>query len=1152
MRDYSVLFRGMPGQSLSKLFALALATALTLTIAGSVTVSRAYAADALGDQQVQQVLDQVLGDLQQVDFRDKAIRDKLAKTNFTAAEKLNKKVAIWKDNKDKYPSLNDVPDEVVLQALQEEYLLASDMEGAFNQIKKDLPTILPLMIKADSQAAAAGKNKDVAYYVDAIKNDTAGFLIGAAYLQRNYGFNIKEGATVARQLMTENNAFGKEYAPLDIVKAIGQRSADQRKMLSTPKLFKEVLGGKIADKTDLGAFLNDQVTKTGQKPADWFWKTSKAVIFEKKSKANPTAPYRVFDKLKGEPNGQAELLALLNVSENSLYVASTVESIMYGLTDTYVDRALKDADPDAYRAELEAFENKVEYAAERQADYLDFWYRLAKEDKQRAQLVGNRRVWDNQQIKNPNENSAAKRWSPKQGVRVASGVKEFMTPLGYYFTFTQADGVADINSGQIHYWLANGLDDRGLTTYAHEHTHQMANQVHFAGYGQRSGASAELITRGVFEPWHQNDPTDKGANFDLNQIFDRSDQNPYGNKTPNRFQTADDLKTYYGNQMDLIYTLDFLEAEVALSKDDATKAKLFNKATLVDKNEKFDNITVAEAKNLKTINDLVDMNAVAYRFMVEGQKVTGTAKYNGYYAIPLFTPIYGAPHNPNGMSGDIHTKRLSWEMLAAYGYYEGMVPYLSNQLKPGNVAQNTQFSDDVIISKVSGGTYPTMAAFKKTQYAERIAKKDNLKPITINWEGKTQQITTYAQLKELMDAAVEDDLKNNHLLPSGWYSKLPTKTKVEQLKSAVFLAYKTNTNEFATNIYKDAPKTYTVSYNFKDFDALPEDVQKLLPTPQTDIAAGSTVTLAQPGKKQVVTDEGIYDFKGWEPKTITNIAKDETVTGTWTFTAYAIPKAPSSRDEDFTQGENEYIGSYTLPEVEGVEYLVDGKVVTGTVNVSPNQPDVNAPVTVTVTARAKDGYSLKPSATSSWEFTFTRVSDKDRYHPFADPISLTVRDTLPLPKDVVKFPDTPGQMPTDLDKVKFSWKAPTPSTDTVGNIKGIITVTYADGSSEEITVKVIVKAEEQPGTDPTEPGTKPGGDAPGTTPNPGTGKPETKPAGEGASSPKPGQSAPATAGKNPALSNTGSVGLTALALLISLSTAGALLLSRRDKSAHKQ
>lgn len=1317
MRGHSVPLRGKIERSLSKLLALTLGTLLTLTIAGSLAVPRAYAADALGEQQVQQVLNQVLGDLQAVDFRDEAVRAKLAKTDFTGAEKLNKKVEIWKNNKAKYPSINDVPDDEVLKALQEEYLLASDMEGAFDQIKADLPAILPLMLRADS-GVADGKNKDEAYYVDAIRNDTAGFLVGLAYLQRNYGFVIKDGVTVARQVMTRNDAFGKEYAPLDVVKAIGQQSANQRKMLSTPQLFKDVLGGKIADQTDLGSFLNDQVAKTGQTPADWFWNTSKAVIVEKKSQANPNAPYRVFDKLKGEPNGQAELLALLNVSENSMYVASTVESIMYGLTDTYVNRTLKETDRDAYIAELEEFENKVEYAADRQADYLDFWYRIAKADK-RAQLEGNRRVWDNQQIKNPNEPSAAKRWSPKQGAEAASGVREFMTPLGYYFTFTQADGVADINSGQIHYWLANGLDDRGLTTYAHEHTHQMANQVHFAGFGQRSGASAELITRGVFEPWHKNDDSDKGANFDLNQIFDRTGQDTYGNENPDRFQAAEDLKTYYGNQMDLIYTLDYLEAEVALSKDDDTKAKLFNKATLSGIDEKFDNITVDEAKNLKTIDDLVDMNAVAYRLMVDGQKVTGTAKNNGYYAIPLFTPIYGAPHNPTGMSGDIHTKRLSWEMLAAYGYYEGMVPYLSNQLKPGNVAQGTQFSDDVIVSEVSGGTYPTMAAFKKAQYADRIAKKDNLKPITIEWEGKTQQITTYAQLKELMNAAVEDDLNNNRLTQWGWYSTLPTYTKVEQLKSAIFLAYKANTNQFATNIYKDAPKTYTVTYSFNDFDVLPEDVQKLLPASQTDIAAGSTVTLVEPREKQVITDKGIYDFRGWEPATITSIAKDETVIGTWSFTAYVTPEAPNSLDDDFTQGDNEYIGNYTLPEVDGVEYVVDGNVVTGTVNVGPNQADVNAPVTVTVTARAKDGYSLNPSATSSWEFTFTRVSDKDRYAPFADPISLTVGDMLPLPINVVEFPDTPGQAPTDLDKVKFEWKAPTPSTDAVGEIEGTITVTYGDGSSEdivvgisvnarplikvkipqtpqvndpcnkwvangkaepnatwikpddteqvtweinqakeliaktkdgfvfdnntsahsfgvakdsgdfcwedlapaetvpdrdvytpqadpitvkkgeklpelskvitfegeapadltkvtfgwkgdapstdeagelsvvatvtyedgsseEITLKVIVEADEQPGTEPSEPGTLPGEDTPGTTPNPGTGEPGSNPSHQSNSSSNPSQSAPETAYKTPVLANTGSsVGPAALVALVFLSTTGVLLLSRR-------
>ena len=214
-------------------------------------------------------------------------------------------------------------------------------------------------------------------------------------------------------------------------------------------------------------------------------------------------------------------------------------------------------------------------------------------------------------------------------------------------------------------------------------------------------------------------------------------------------------------------------------------------------------------------------------------------------------------------------------------------------------------------------------------------------------------------------------------------------------------------------------------------------------------------------------------------------------------------------------------------------------------------------------AKTKDGYVFenntsahnfgvaKDSGDFCWEDLgpAETVPDKDVYTPQADPITVKKGEKLPELSKVITFK---GQAPTDLTKVKFAWKGNAPSTEEAGELSAVVTVTYEDGSSEEITVKVIVKADEQPGTDPTEPGTKPGGDMPGTTPNPGTGKPETKPAGEGASSPKPGQSAPATAGKKPALSNTGSVGLAALALLASLSTAGAFLLSRRRKSVHRR
>lgn len=56
--------------------------------------------------------------------------------------------------------------------------------------------------------------------------------------------------------------------------------------------------------------------------------------------------------------------------------------------------------------------------------------------------------------------------------------------------------------------------------------------------------------------------------------------------------------------------------------------------------------------------------------------------------------------------------------------------------------------------------------------------------------------------------------------------------------------------------------------------------------------------------------------------------------------------------------------TYTIPEVEGVQYLVDGEPAeAGTVSVG------DVAVTVTVTAEAEEGYVLE--GTTSWEGVFT-------------------------------------------------------------------------------------------------------------------------------------------------------------------------------------
>ena len=212
-------------------------------------------------------------------------------------------------------------------------------------------------------------------------------------------------------------------------------------------------------------------------------------------------------------------------------------------------------------------------------------------------------------------------------------------------------------------------------------------------------------------------------------------------------------------------------------------------------------------------------------------------------------------------------------------------------------------------------------------------------------------------------------------------------------------------------------------------------------------------------------------------------------------------------------------------------------------------------------AKTKDGFVFENNtsahnfgvAKDSGEFCWEdlgpaeTIPDKDVYTPQADPITVKKGEKLPELSTVITFE---GKAPADLTKVTFGWKGDAPSTDEAGELSAVATVTYEDGSSEEITLKVIVKADEQPGTEPSEPGTQPGEETPGTTPNPGTGEPgSSNPSQQSNSSSNPTQSAPETAGKTPILANTGSsVGPVALVALVFLSITGVLLFSRRRQA----
>ena len=451
--------------------------------------------------------------------------------------------------------------------------------------------------------------------------------------------------------------------------------------------------------------------------------------------------------------------------------------------------------------------------AERQAAYVDTLYRITKKDNQ-SKLVTNRLIVDTMKKYTSKQNAGIKEtWSKEFGSEADKGVKDFMSPLGMYSP-PQSVG-AEANGAGVRYFIDRVLDDRGSATYSHEMTHLLDRTVLFNNYGRRDGTGAEFYARGIFENSYTPE-TD--SYFNLNFVYDESDKDSFYNKTPERFKSAADLKEYMHGSFDVLYTLDYLEAEASRGLSAADKAVYFKQllpsATSgsripvsypnpsvkpTHQSEEIKALTEADASKLGDIHSLIDNHIVVNRYIIKGFTATGKVDANGYYTVDMFDTIYGVNENDKGMSGDISFRKQAFELMAGLGYYEGFVPYVSNQYKQDAEKENRPLSDQYIFEKILAGK--TYAQFKKEQMDERIANISKLKPITIDYKGKQEVISSPERMKQLMEEAVKEELAQ---IKAGNISQKQYRfieTPVQKLKKAIYKAYLKESNEFRNSIY---------------------------------------------------------------------------------------------------------------------------------------------------------------------------------------------------------------------------------------------------------------------------------------------------------------------------------------------------------------
>ena len=730
----------------------------------------------------QNILDKVLPELNKVEYKSDAIRKVL-----------------------------DISKDISLTELY--------LDEQFNTTKNNLRDSLTKLLSADSAIAENNNSIIDNYVVEKIRNNKEALLLGLTYLERWYNFNY--GETNAKDLiMYKLDFFGKSNSfALDNVIELG-KSGYNNLLAKNNVITYNVLLSKNYGTNSLFDTLEKyrEVFVPSKTNNEWFKEQTKAYIVEEKSMipevrekqsiAGSQYSIGVYDRLTSPSwKYQSMVLPLLTLPEKSIFMVANISTIGFGAYDRYRSKEYPAG------AKLNEYvEDKAREAAARFRDHYDYWYKiLDKENKEK--LYRSVLVYD--AFRFGTDDKGEKDTYQATFETNHPAIKHFFGPAGNNVVHNANGAYA---TGDAFYYMSyRMLDKSGAVTYTHEMTHNSDREIYLGGYGRRIGLGPEFYAKGLLQaPDHPNDAT-----ITINSVlkYDEAENaNRLQVKDPTqRFNNAEDLRKYMHNLFDLVYTLEKLEGDAVASLDVNQKYDLLRKVENKFKADPDGNdvyatnvvrrLTIDETKKLNSFDSLIENDIITRRGYID----EGEYKRNGYYTINLFSPIYSALSNDKGTPGDLMGRRMAFELLAAKGYKEGMVPYISNQYENEAKANGSKINsygkevglvtDKLVLNKIFNNQYLSWADFKKAMYKERENKFNKLTNISFinpnNWvRQETVTIDSINKLRSIINEAVEKDAEDDvaKLYPD-------TNSRVLKLKRAIFKAYLDKTKDFRTSIF---------------------------------------------------------------------------------------------------------------------------------------------------------------------------------------------------------------------------------------------------------------------------------------------------------------------------------------------------------------
>ena len=691
------------------------------------------------------------------------------------------------------------------------------LEEQFNTTKRDLRDSLTKLLTADA-AIAENNNKIIDNYViEKIKNNKEALLLGLTYLERWYNFKY-DNVSAKDLVLYYLDFFGKSNSSaLDNVIELG-KSGFNNLLAKNNVITYNVLLSKNYGTESLFDTLEKyrKVFVPNKTNNEWFKEQTKAYIVEEKSnikevrekqeKEGTEYSIGVYDRLTSPSwKYQSMVLPLLTLPEEKMvFMIANISTIGFGAYDRY--RSLEYPKGE----KLNKFvEDNAKEAAKRFRDHYDYWYKIL-DTKNKDKLFRSILVYDSFRFGNDNNNEV----NQADFSTNHPAIKNFFGPAGNNVVHNKHGAYA---TGDAFYYMAyRMLDKSGAVTYTHEMTHNSDREIYLGGYGRRSGLGPEFYAKGLLQaPDHPDDPT-----ITINSVlkYDEAENaNRLQVKDPTqRFNNAEDLHKYMHNLFDLVYTLEKLEGEAVAKLNVNQKYNLLRK---VENKFKYDQdgndvyatnvvrrLTIDEINKLNSFDSLIENDIITSRGYKDQEY-----KRNGYYTINLFSPIYSALSGEKGTPGDLMGRRIAFELLAAKGYKEGMVPYISNQYEKEAKANGSKINsygkeiglvtDKLVLDMVFNKQYKSWVEFKKAMYKERENKFNKLTNISFinpnNW-GRQEKVTidNIAKLRSIIEEAVKEDAEDYvaQVYPD-------TNSRVLKLQKAIFKAYLDKTKDFKTSIF---------------------------------------------------------------------------------------------------------------------------------------------------------------------------------------------------------------------------------------------------------------------------------------------------------------------------------------------------------------